>query len=468
MPFAAFDLHKREIEAAVFDEDGRTTFRKRFPGTREAILAFAEQHLTPVHKVAMEATFNTWAVADLLAPLVDSITVGNPLQTRAIAQAKVKTDKIDVQVLGHLLRLGYLPAVWKPDAATRQLRQQTTERATLTNDRTRLKNRIHGVLNHRLIAPPAALTGGALFESAGIEWLQRLEIDPVGRRSLDRMLVQLDVVEKQIESTEAPLARLAYADPKVRLLTTLPGVGFATALALRAALGDLSRFPSPDHAAAYLGLVPSTYQSGDKTYHGHITKRGNSHARWMLVEAAQCVDDHPGPLGHFFRKLAKKKNRNVAVVATARKLVVIAWHMLKNDEPYRYAIPRSTEEKLRKLRVLATGERRRSGPAKGQKATPAIAPGIRSRLIKSLPDLYASEHLPALPPPRAGELRMIEADGLAFRGQSASGIQEAIIKKEARLKALWSTRLSNQMAVLPPFDQVFREFRRVLRQANLP
>ena len=404
MPFAAFDLHKREIEAADFDDDGRTTCRQRSPGTREAILAFAKHYLTSLHKVAMEATFNTWAVVDLLAPLVHSITVGNPLQTRAIAQAKVKTDKIDVQVLGHLLRLGYLPEVWTPDAATRQLRQQTTERATLTNDRTRLQNRIHGILNHRLIATPSPLTGAALFQSAGIHWLQQLELDPVGRRSLDRMLVQLQLIQQQIDSTQAPLAKLAYADPQARLLMTLPGVGFATALALRAALGDLSRFPSPDHAAAYLGLVPSTYQSGDKTYHGRITKRGNSHARWMLIDAAQSVDAHPGPLGHFFRKLAKKKGRNVAVVATARKLVTIAWHMLKDNQPYRYAIPRSTETKLSRLRLLAGGPRLTGGVAKGQKAANKLAatPG-GSRLIKALPDLYAREGLPPLAAPPPGE-----------------------------------------------------------------
>lgn len=274
MPFAAFDLHKRGIEAATFDDSGRLLHRQRFPGTREAILAFARQHLSPLHKVVMEATFNTWAVVELLQPLVHSVTVSNPLLTRAIAQAKVKTDKIDVVVLGHLLRLDYLPTVWIPDQATRELRLQTTERASLTHDRTRLKNRIHAILNQRLIQAPADL-----FEPAGLAWLQQLSLDSVGRRALDRLIVQLELVAEQLNATELPLTQLAYADPKARLLMTLPGVGFATALVLRTALGDLSRFPSPDHATAYLGLVPSTYQSGDKTYHGRITKRGSSHAR---------------------------------------------------------------------------------------------------------------------------------------------------------------------------------------------
>ena len=94
----------------------------------------------------------------------------------------------------------------------------------------------------------------------------------------------------------------------------------------------MTRFPDGDHAASYLGLVPSTKQSAACCYHGPITKRGNSQARWMLIEAAQHLDKHPGPLGHFFRRLCRKKNRNVAVVAAARKLACIGWRMLVTGE----------------------------------------------------------------------------------------------------------------------------------------
>ena len=138
----------------------------------------------------------------------------------------------------------------------------------------------------------------------------------------------------------------SYDDPDVQLLMTMPGVDYTIAHALKATLADIGRFPEPDKAASYLGLVPSVKQSAGKCYNGPITKAGASQVRWLLVQAAQCVSRHPGPLGAFFRKLERRKNRNVAVVATARKMVTIAWHMLKNKEPYRYAVPRSTDEKL--------------------------------------------------------------------------------------------------------------------------
>jgi transposase len=407
MPFAALDLHKQDIEAALVDDTGSLTKRLRFPATCQAISAFTQKHLSPQHSVAMEATFNTWAVVNLIQPHVESVTVSNPLLTRAIAQAKVKTDKIDALVLAHLLRLGYLPSVWIPDEQTRQLRLQTTERSSLSADRTRLKNRIHAILNQRLIQAPAEL-----FSPAGLDWLRALAIDAVGRRALNRLLGQLEVVERDLAESSRELAPLAWQDERVRLLMTLPGVGFVVAQVLVAALGDLSRFPSADHAASYLGLAPSTYQSGNNTYHGHITKRGSSHARWMLTEAAQHAADHPGPLGVFFRKIWRKKNRNVAVVATARKLVTIAWHMLKNNEPYRYALPDTTKVKLRELRILATGERRKAADvAKGEPVAPLVPP-VPSRIVKGLPAVYASEGLPGVSEPRPGEVRMLEQSGV--------------------------------------------------------
>ena len=163
---------------------------------------------------------------------------------------------------------------------------------------------------------------------------------------------------------------------------TLPGVDYTIAHALKATLADVTRFPEPDKAASYLGLVPSVKQSAGKCYNGPITKAGSSQARWLLVQAAQSVGRHPGPLGAFFRKLEKRKNRNVAVVATARKMVTIAWHMLKNKEPYRYATPRSTDEKLAALRVRATGEKRKTGPPKGSKPVSKLGPGRPGRSLR--------------------------------------------------------------------------------------
>ena len=290
MPFAAFDLHKRIVQAVLCDDQGTITHRQRFPAIREAFLDFAARHLTREHRIAVEATTNTWAVCDLLAPFVAEVVPSNPLRTRAIAEAKIKTDKVDAEVLVHLLRTNYLPRVWHPDAETQQLRRLSTERANFVADRTRIKNRIHAVLHQRLIPAPK----GDLFSRSNLAWLRSLELDPLGRETLDRHLRHLDFLEAEIKGLMQQLARKAQADPRVKLLMTLPGVDYTVALTLLSTFGDIHRFASAEKAAAYLGLVPSTFQSGEHCYHGRITKQGRAHARWLLVQAAQHLDKHPG------------------------------------------------------------------------------------------------------------------------------------------------------------------------------
>jgi len=412
MPFAGLDVHKQEIEAVVLDDAGRVLLRQRLPSEQKPLEEFAAKHLSQC-EVALEATTNCWAIAHILQPLCREVVVSNPLKTRAIAESKIKTDRIDALVLAELLRCHYLPRIWSPDAATHRMRQRSTERANLSADRTRVKNRIHAVLHQRLIHPPME----DLFSQRGRAWLNQLRLDPEGAATLARLLRTLALIEEQISELDQQLAEAAYQQPQIKLLMTLPGVDVTVAQTLAAALGGIARFPNPDKAAAYLGLVPSTRQSGNHCYHGRITKQGASHARWMLVQAAQQVARHPGPLGVFFRRLARKKNRNVAVVATARKLVTIAWHMLKNNEPYRYAQPKTVQAKYSRLRIRATGNKK-NGSSRGKARPSSYGSGVRTRAVASLDQIYASEQLPPLPVAAPGESSMLGRHGVAAYADS--------------------------------------------------
>ena len=401
------DVHKRVVEACLLDQSGKVVGRERFALSRGTLERFATKILRPSDQVALEATTNCWAVADALRPQVAKVVVSNPMAAKAIAQAQIKTNKVDAHVLAQLLRCDFLPEVWPPDEATRRLREMTGRRSALVGQRTMMRNRIHSVLAMRLIEAPLKL-----FNAEGQEWLAAVELDEQARILVDGDLRQLEFLQREIDKLDEELARRGHASESVKLLMSLPGVDVATAEALLAAWGDVSRFADGDHAASYLGLVPSTKQSAQQCYHGPITKRGNRQARWMLIEAAQHLDKHPGPLGHFFRRLAKRKNRNVAVVAGARKLAMIGYQMLRNNEPYRYALPRSTEAKLARLRVKATGQRRSGGVPRGQKAV-ATRPGQPggSRTIRSLDEVCPSE---GLPPPQAlsrGEERTVAQAG---------------------------------------------------------
>ena len=300
--YVGLDVHKRVVEACLVDQAGKILRRERFGLNRNALATFAKCVLRPADHAALEATTNCWAVADALRPHVARVVVSNPLATKAIAQAKVKTDKVDAHVLAQLLRCDFLPEVWQPDEATRQLRELTGRRSALVGQRTRMRNRIHSVLAMRLIDAPLRL-----FNAEGLAWLATVELDEQARLLVESDLRQLEFLQQESELLDAELARRGHASDAVKLLMTLPGVDVTTATALLAAWGDVNRFPDGDHAASYLGLTPSTKQSANQCYHGPITKRGNSTARWMLIEAAQHLDKHPGPLGHFFRRLLPEK-----------------------------------------------------------------------------------------------------------------------------------------------------------------
>jgi transposase len=400
--YVGLDVHKRIVEACVLDAAGQVVHRERFELTRKRLLQFCGAHLTKESHVALEATTNTWTVVEMLRPLVAEVVVSNPLQTKYIALAKVKTDKVDALVLAQLLRCDFLPRIWQPDAATLELRRLTHRRASLVGQQTAVKNRLHSVLHQRMLGVPC----DKLFSAQGLTWLRHLELDEEGRLLLDSDLRLLEAIAAELAVLDSLLAKKAHAQPRVKLLMTLPGVDVTVALGVLAALGDIGRFRDGAHAAAYLGLVPRTKQSAAHCYHGPITKAGNRQARWLLVQAAQNLGRHPGPLGHFFRRLAHKKNRNVAVVATARKLAVIAWHLLTKNEPYRYAQPAATQTKLARLRVRATGHKRKSGPKAGF-AGPKLAPGVKTRTIAPLASVLEGEGLPGPGPLPAGESRTV-------------------------------------------------------------
>ncbi len=334
MRFIGLDVHRTFAEVAVVT-NGQVHSAGRIPTTTTGLEAFAKT-LTREDHVVLEATGNTYAIARALAPHVGRVVISNPLRTRAIAAAKIKTDKVDARVLAQLLAADFLPEVWMPDETTYALRRHVARRAQLLRQRTRLKNQIHAVL-HRNLIPPCPATD--LFGQRGRAWLRGQEL-PVD------------------EGT----AVAAY----LRALT-VPGIDMAVAAGLLAAVGDIRRFATAPKLVGYVGLDPRVRQSGlQPARHGPITKQGRAHARGLLVEAAWAASRTPGPLRAFFRRICTRRGPQVAAVATARKLVVLVWHMLTKEQDYLWARPSLTAHKLRRLELRAGAPARRGrrrGPA---------------------------------------------------------------------------------------------------------
>lgn len=406
--YVGIDLHKRLLVACIVDERGEILSEIEIKEvTRASVEDFCREHLRANDQVVLEVTTHVWAVVRIIAGFVSRVVASNPVATKAIAQAKIKTDKVDAHVLAQLLRLDFLPTVWAPAEELSQLREITARRSRLVSQQTRLINRIRTCLAMRLLDCPFDIGS-----PRGREWLAELHLDEDGRWLVDSDLRLLEHVAAELKTLDQRLAKRVYQDQRVKLLMTLPGVSQTVAAHIIAAVGDVSRFATPEKLASYLGLVPSTRQSASTCYHGGITKAGRVQARWSLVQAAHCAARDLGPLGHFFNKLRRRKGYNVAVVAVARKLAMLAWHLLTSGKPYRYAKPQSVQGKLSKLRVAGSGQKRRGGAGKGIDARTMRAPSARNmRRTPSLKTVLESEGLPEPSPLTPGEVKMLEQTG---------------------------------------------------------
>lgn len=348
MRHIGLDLGRKRGEAAMVDETGRTVGLGRLEVSQAALTAFART-LRPDDRVALEASTNSFAIAELLAPSVGQVIVSNPLRTKAIASAKVKTDAIDARTLAELLAAGYLPEVWQPDERTSTLRRLVGLRAGLVRQRTALRNRVAAIVARHLAHCPMSDPFGV----RGRAWLAGLALTDDERLGLEIALRLHDALEAEIEATDRAVASLISDDRGVRHLLSVPGLGLATAAALCAAIGDVRRFPRPAQLVGYLGLDPRVRQSGARRITGHISRAGQAHVRGVLIEAAHAAVRTPGPLRAFYLRVRSRRGTGVAIVAVARKLVVLAWHLLTKDEDYRFSPVLRTAEKRRRLERLA-------------------------------------------------------------------------------------------------------------------
>jgi transposase len=377
--FYGLDVHKEFFQVCALAEDGQTRRDFRVGGNAEAIEAFG-QRLARSDQVVLEATFHSWAIVQILRRYVDRVVVADPSQLKAIANARVKTDKVDAHILAQLLRMDFLPEVELPAAETWAVRQLMAHRNQLRRQSVATKNTIHAVLNRSLLRYP----GSFLFTEKGFRWLAEVALPPSERMVLDHQTALLREVQARLAAVDQALVEQARLHADAKLLVTIPGVDVVVAMGFLAAIGSIDRFPSPQKLAAYFGLVPKVRQSASTCYYGHITKAGSRNARWLAIEAAHTIARSNSPLAATYLRIRRRKGHQIAVTALARKLVVVVWHLLTTQQPYRYAAPERTRSKLRRLQ-------------KDERPHAARAP-------RTLDEVYAEAGLP-LAPPAAGEKR---------------------------------------------------------------
>jgi transposase len=329
MKYYGIDIHKKYSVYTAIDERGVILEQGRIPNEPQAF-ARIMNHSPEGAKAVIEATCNWYYIHDILEGMVAEVCVAHPLRTRAIASARVKTDKVDATTLAQLLRADLIPHSYVPRREVRELRELLRYRASLVRIRTRIKNKVHALLTKNGLQHPFS----DLFGKAGRKWLASIELRPVYRNALEGYLRILDSLDREILPVTKEINAAAPADARVRLLISVPGIGYYTALLILSEIGDIDRFPDANHLVSYAGLNPSVHSSGGVTKYGRISKQGSAWLRWVLTESASIAARRPGKLQSFHRRIARRHGAKTANIALAREILRICYYLLKKGERY--------------------------------------------------------------------------------------------------------------------------------------
>ena len=336
MYFIGVDHHKQFSVMTVLDEQGKELRTSKLGNTRFEVESFLRDFEGEPFTAVVEAGRSSYVMADLLRELGGEVKMANPSQVKAIAHARIKTDKRDSEKLAHLLRMGYIPEVYQRSSSNREAQRVVRLRAFWINLRTQVKNKLRALLAQQEegVQKAVAERESRLFSGKGQEFIKGLKLKGRDGEIRDVLLKAYGVLEGFIKDSDELVEQLYEELPEAQLLDTLPGFGRTLSVLAAVEIGEIRRFPRAESLEAYAGLIPSTHGSGDRTYHGPIIKQGNSWLRWAMVEAVYPALTVDFGLNLFYERLKRRKGANVAKVATARRLTTIAFHMLKEKRAY--------------------------------------------------------------------------------------------------------------------------------------
>jgi transposase len=350
--YVGIDVHKKYCQAALMNQLGQITHELRFDNNSEGAsnLIDLAKTVDPQIKAIVEPSANFWVrIYDKLEDEGVEVKLSNPLRTKAIAEARIKTDRIDAKTLAYLLRGDLVAESYVPTRKNRERRALIRHRANLIQMRVDIKNRIHALLDKHELSH----TYTDLFGKGGLEWLRGLQLPTPDHEILQSSLQIVETLNQQIRSMDIQIAKDATSEEKAKLLMTMPGVDYYAAMVLLSEIGDVHRFSSDEKLVSWVGLAPQVHQSGESNWTGHITRKGSKRARWILGQCAQSARQHDPRMREFYERIERKHGPQKAVVAVARKMLAIMYVMLIRNEPYHGENPRLTEQKHKRLDTLA-------------------------------------------------------------------------------------------------------------------
>jgi transposase len=333
MNYVGIDLHKKTIVTCVMDQDRKVLKRLTLSCCETAAIHEFFAGLAPFRAVVEATASYEWLVA-LIEPIADRVVLAHPGKLRVIAESTKKTDKLDARVLAEFLALDMIPEAHRPGPRQREHRALVRHRQYLKQWITALKNKMRRVLAD-YNADRKDLFAAGVWEDA----VDQAGVSASDRFVLEQLRAQWRSLEEQVVAVNRRLKEFAAAAPPLEAearakLMTIPGVGPVTVDVVVSELGDVRRFASSKAVCAYAGLVPKVRQSGGKGPDLKITKEGPPLLRWALVESAWRVIRQSASWRRIYQGIRKRAGGKKAIVAVARRLLVVMTAMLRDGTNY--------------------------------------------------------------------------------------------------------------------------------------
>jgi transposase len=319
------DLHQRFCYVTVMDARGKILEQRAVGNEAEELRRWARSLPRPAQLV-MEACSFWPAFQKNLSGEVEKMVLVHPARVKAIADAKLKNDRVDSATLAHLSRCELLPEAWMADEATRQARQRVRLRVALGQQRARSKNLLQAVLHQEGQRKPVT----DLFGKKGQAWLEQVALSGAGRESVDTYRELIEHYDRLIGERQQKLEEAAEQSAEAGWLATIPGIGPYLAMVILAEIGDIARFRDKKALANYAGLVPRVRESAGKRHYGGLTYQGSRLLRWAMVQAAHGATRGSPAIRAWYEKRRQRKRPQVARVALARKLLTCVWALLRH------------------------------------------------------------------------------------------------------------------------------------------
>ncbi len=336
MIYVGIDYHKKYSQVEAMDKEGKTLSRARLSNDAETLRRWFASLPEPC-EVVVEACRNWQVMYEMLEDMdeVKMIHIANPCKVRAIAEAKIKTDTIDAHTLTHLLRCNLIPTIYVPSKETRDIKDILRQRMFLVRTSTRIKNRIHALLDkHRVSMPDLSDP----FGKKGLAFLKKLSLPHPANLLLRQDIELIEALNTCIKEAEKEVMDILNTDERYNLVRTLPGLGPILAGVVTLEIDKIERFPHTKKLLSYAGLVPSTYASGGRHYYGSLIKQSNKWLRWAMVEASWTAQ-RVSPYCQYYYRRYLYKGHNTAICVLARRLLEILWSILTYRRPYEERSP---------------------------------------------------------------------------------------------------------------------------------